>query len=151
MTGSACYDSSRVAIDKVLKQMSIDTSRGFRIKDGSGLSRQNYVSSDFFCRFLLGMMDSPHFEAFVESLPYPGGKGTLQYNMKKVPEDVRVRIRVKSGSMNGVRCYSGYIIPTEGTREDVIIFSLMINNCTAPSSKIRNLLDSIMTELAKQN
>jgi hypothetical protein len=53
--------------------------------------------------------------------------------------------------MNGVRCYSGYIIPTEGTREDVIIFSLMVNNCTSPTNEIRSLLDKVMAELAKEN
>ena len=151
LTGSACYDSSRVATNNVLMELGLDPSTGCRVKDGSGLSRQNYVSADFLCRFLGSMMDSPYFEEYVKSLPYPGGKGSLLYNMKKVPEGLRSRIRVKSGSMNGVRCYSGYIIPTEGTRDDVIIFSLMVNNCTAPSSKVRNLLDSIMAELAKLN
>ena len=150
-TGSACYDSSYVAIGKVLSELNVDTSMGCRIKDGSGLSRQNYISSDFLCRFLHGMMDSPNFEAFVETLPSPGSKGTLAYNMKKYPEDLRMRIKVKSGSMNGVRCYSGYIIPTDGCREDVIIFSLMVNNCTSPSWEVRNLLDSIMGTLAELN
>ena len=151
MTGSARYDSSCTAISKVLSDMGIDLSRGFRIKDGSGLSRQNYISSDFLCRFLLKMMDSPHFELFVESLPSPGGNGSMLYNMRKEPNEVKARIKVKSGSMNGVRCYSGYIIPTDGSREDVIIFSLMVNNCTAPSSEMRNLLDKVMAELAKLN
>lgn len=151
MTGSACYDSSYVAINNVMKELGVDFARGARIKDGSGLSRQNYVSSDFLCRFLLGMMDSPHFEDFVESLPSPGGDGTLKYNMKKYPEEMKVRIKAKSGSMNGVRCYSGYIIPTDGSREDVIIFSLMINNCTASSTQMRNILDSMMAELAAEN
>lgn len=151
MTGSACYDSSYVAIGNVLAELGVDTSRGYRLKDGSGLSRQNYMSSDFFCRFLLGMMSSPHFEAFVESLPYPGGSGTLSYNMKKYPEGLRSRIKVKSGSMNGVRCYSGYIIPTDGGKEDVIIFSLMVNNCTSPTWEVRNLLDSVMAALAQMN
>ena len=96
-------------------------------------------------------MDSPHFEHYVESLPSPGGNGTLQYNMQKQPEELKVRIKAKSGSMNGVRCYSGYIIPTEGCREDVIIFSLMVNNCTSPSWKVRNLLDEVMVALAGLN
>ena len=151
MTGSACYDSSYVAINTVLADLGVDTSRGARIKDGSGLSRQNYVSSDFLCRFLLGMMDSPDFEYFAESLPSPGGNGTLKYNMARHPDHVKVRIKAKSGSMNGVRCYSGYVIPTEGSKEDVIIFSLMINNCTSSSAQMRNLLDSIMAEIAKEN
>jgi D-alanyl-D-alanine carboxypeptidase/D-alanyl-D-alanine-endopeptidase (penicillin-binding protein 4) len=150
-TGSACYDSSYVAVRRVFDKLGIDASRGCRIKDGSGLSRQNYISSDFLCRFLLGMMSSPHFESFVESLPSPGSNGTLAYNMKKQPEDLRSRIKVKSGSMNGVRCYSGYIIPTDGGKEDVIIFSLMVNNCTSPTWEVRNLLDSVMATLAGMN
>jgi D-alanyl-D-alanine carboxypeptidase/D-alanyl-D-alanine-endopeptidase (penicillin-binding protein 4) len=96
-------------------------------------------------------MSSPHFEAYVESLPSPGGNGTLSYNMKKYPAQLRERIKVKSGSMNGVRCYSGYIIPTDGGKEDVIIFSLMVNNCTSPTWEVRNLLDSVMAELAGMN
>lgn len=150
-TGSSCYDSSYVAVRNIMKDLGVDASRGCRLKDGSGLSRQNYISPDFLCRFLLGMMSSPHFEAFAESLPSPGGNGTLLYNMKKQPEELRSRIKVKSGSMNGVRCYSGYIIPTEGGKEDVIIFSLMVNNCTSPTWEVRNLLDSIMAELARMN
>ena len=62
-----------------------------------------------------------------------------------------VNSNIKSGSMNGVRCYSGYIIPTEGCKEDTIIFSIMVNNCTAPTWKIRPLLDKIMTALAEAN
>jgi D-alanyl-D-alanine carboxypeptidase/D-alanyl-D-alanine-endopeptidase (penicillin-binding protein 4) len=151
MTGSACYDSSYVALTNVLSEIGIDTSRGVRVRDGSGLSRQNYISSDFLCRFLYGMMESPNFEWFVESLPSPGSNGTMTYNMRKYKEEIRSRIKVKSGSMNGVRCYSGYIIPTEGSREDVIIFSLMVNNCTSPTNEIRSLLDKVMAELAKEN
>ena len=151
LTGSASYDSSYVAIKNVLEDLGVDTSFGVRIKDGSGLSRQNYISSDFLCRFLFKMMDSPHFEAFVESLPSPGGNGTLLYNMKKTPADIKSRIKAKCGSMNGVRCYSGYIIPTDGAKEDVIIFALLVNNCTSPSWEVRNLLDSIMAKLAELN
>ena len=151
MTASACYDSSYVAIGKVMKELGVDTSRGCRIKDGSGLSRQNYISSDFLCRFLLGMMDSPNFAEFAESLPSPGSNGSMLYNMQKVPAAIKSRIKVKSGSMNGVRCYSGYIIPTEGAKEDVIIFSIMVNNCTSPTWEVRKLLDKVMAELARQN
>jgi D-alanyl-D-alanine carboxypeptidase/D-alanyl-D-alanine-endopeptidase (penicillin-binding protein 4) len=132
----------------VLADLEVDMSCGFRIKDGSGLSRQNYISSDFLCRFLLGMMSSPHFEAYVASLPSPGEKGTLSYIMSKYPKETRLRIKAKSGSMDGVRCYSGYIIPTEGCKDECIIFSIMVNNCTSPTWEVRPLLDKIMGLLA---
>ena len=149
--GSACYDSTYVALDEVLKGLSVKVSNGVQIADGSGLSRQNYVSSDFICSFLKAMMDSPCFEDYVSTLPSPGSHGTLASNMKNSPAEMKARIKVKSGSMNGVRCYSGYIIPTEGCREDTIVFSLMVNNCTAPTWKIRPLLDKLMAALAEAN
>ena len=151
MTGSACYDSCYVAAYDIMKELKINSSKGVDIQDGSGLSRQNYVSADFFCRFLLGMMGSPHFETFAASLPSPGKDGTLLYNMKSYPASIKDRILVKSGSMNGVRCYSGYVIPTEGAKEETIIFSIMVNNCTSPTWKVRPLLDKIMGALAGLN
>ena len=147
-TGSACYDSSYVALNDVLKELEINVSKGVQIVDGSG---QTYVSADFICGFLAAMMESPCFEDYVYSLPSPGSHGTLAYNMQNIPAETKARIKVKSGSMNGVRCYSGYIIPTEGCKEDTIIFSIMVNNCTAPTWKIRPLLDKIMTALAESN
>ena len=71
--------------------------------------------------------------------------------MKSYPEQTKERIKVKSGSMNGVRCYSGYIIPSEGTKEETIIFSMMVNNCTSPTWKVRPLLDKLMGILASYN
>lgn len=150
-TGSACYDSSYVALNDVLKSLGVNVSKGVQISDGSGLSRKNYVSADFICDFLEAMMASPCFEDYVSSLPSPGSHGTLAYNMQNTPAGTKARIKVKSGSMNGVRCYSGYIIPTEGCKEDTIIFSIMVNNCTAPTWKLRPLLDKIMAALAEAN
>ena len=135
----------------MLKDIGVDLSRGQKIQDGSGLSRQNLISPDFFCRYLEAIMTSPCFEDFVESLPSPGGTGTLALNMKNYPAETKARIKVKSGSMSGVRCYSGYIIPREGCKEETIIFSIMVNNCTAPTWKVRPLMDKIMGMLAEMN
>ena len=147
---SSCYDSSYVALNDVLKELAVDVSRGAQIQDGSGLSRQNYISADFFCRFLDAMMDSPVYGTFLNSLPSPGGNGTLNYNMQGQPAGVRNRIKVKSGSMNGVRCYSGYILPSEPSGQ-TIVFSILTNNCTSPTWKVRPLLDRIMLILSGAN
>jgi D-alanyl-D-alanine carboxypeptidase/D-alanyl-D-alanine-endopeptidase (penicillin-binding protein 4) len=97
------------------------------------------------------MMSSPYFEDYIYSIPSPGSNGTLAGNMKNSPAEMKSRIKVKSGSMEGVRCYSGYIIPTEGCKDDTIVFSIMVNNCTAPTWKVRQLLDKIMATLAASN
>ena len=148
--GSATYDSAYAALGEVFKELGVELT-GADIQDGSGLSRQNYVSAEFFCRFLEGMMSSPYFEDYAASLPSPGKPGTLSYNMKSYPESIKERILVKSGSMNGVRCYSGYVIPTEGCKDDCIIFSILVNNCTSPTWQVRPLLDKIMGVLAELN
>ena len=158
LCGSSCYDSSYVALGSTLKKMKLST--GIKVQDGSGLSRQNLVTADFMCRFLGAMMDSPCFEEFLWSLPYPGGDGSLNYNMKGYSENLRRRIRVKSGSMNGVRCYSGYVLP-EGTdcrkgteltgdaKDRIIIFSILTNNCISEQWKVRPMLDKFMAEIAR--
>ena len=106
------------------------------------------------------MMDSDCFEDFIWSLPYPGSDGSLSYNMKGYSEALRKRIRVKSGSMRGVRCYSGYILPEgfnhipgmpipQEVKDKTIIFSILTNNCTSPNWKVRPLLDKFRAEMAK--
>lgn len=158
LRGNACYDSSYVALNDILEDLKVDVSRGAQIQDGSGLSRQNYISADFICRFLAAMTCSPSYGTFLASLPSPGGSGTLQYNMSGKPASLRNRIKVKSGSMNGVRCYSGYILPSEnsggqadGLPADTIVFSILTNNCTSPTWQVRPLLDRVMAALAELN
>lgn len=157
MKGSSCYDSSYVALNDILKQLKV--SKGpVQIQDGSGLSRQNYISPDFICDFLEAMAGTEVCDAFVSSLPSPGFDGSLNYNMSGYPATFRARIKVKSGSMNGVRCYSGYILPsksigsrTDGLPADTIIFSIMTNSCTSPTWKVRPMLDKLMAALARSN
>ena len=158
-TGSASYDSSYVAMEAALKTLKVNTAKGVQIQDGSGLSRQNFISPDFMCRFLMAMISSEHFQEYAASLPSPGKDGTMFYNMKNYPASMKERIKVKSGSMNGVRCYSGYILPSgcrlsdmsEADKDRIIVFSIMTNNCTSPTWKVRPLLDKMMAVLAGQN
>ena len=58
---------------------------------------------------------------------------------------------MKSGSMNGVRCFSGYILPSSGRAEETIVFSILTNNAVAPSSQVYPLLDAMIESLANEN
>lgn len=149
--GDGSYSSASAALSGILKETGTDTGKGIRIEDGSGLSRQNSISPAAFCSFLSAMMSSPDFGYFAESLPYPGGNGTLAYTMREYPESSRQRIRMKSGSMTGVRCYCGYIIPKEGCREDTIVFAVMVNSYFGSSSRLQNFLDRLIFLLSEEN
>lgn len=144
--GDGCQDSSLVAVYRLLDEIGVNTD-GVQFKDGSGLSRQNYVSAGFFCDFLRAMMESPCFEAFAESLPVPGAGGTLQWMMTGQPEELRSRIRMKSGSMGGVRCYSGYIFPEDGNPDGIIIFSALVNNHTGSPSALQSFFEDLLIQI----
>lgn len=58
---------------------------------------------------------------------------------------------MKSGSMGGVRCYSGYVLPANGKEEDTIVFSILTNNVTAPSRELLPQLDRLIELIAAEN
>ena len=53
--------------------------------------------------------------------------------------------------MNGVRCFSGYIEPSAGSKAETIIFSIMSNNSLVPASRIDPLIDRFIALLAIEN
>ena len=132
-TGQAVYDSCAVALNEVLDGMGLRRD-DIHLVDGSGLSRANYVSARWLADFLDAMKKSPAFPAFLASLPAPG-QGTL--NVVKLG-DKAARIRMKSGSMGGVLCYSGYILDDAGN--PACTFSILTNNAIAPMRDVRAAL-----------
>ena len=139
----ACRD----AAEATLRAMGLRPDNACQQFDGSGLSRKNYVSPAFFVRFLRKMATLPAWDAFLASLPVPGGKGTLEFSFRDAPQEYKDRIHMKSGSMNGVRCYSGYIFPVDGDASRAVTFSLMVNNCTASSYIVGPIIEEILAAI----
>ena len=140
-SGLAVYDSCRVAVYDVLACLVPDGMEGLRMEDGSGLSRLNTVSPAFISDFLRAMARTKVFDSFLVSLPKPG-EGTLNTLLPKLTADQKARLRLKSGSMDGVLCYSGYVLDTEG--KPVRTFSLMVNGATAKTAVVREALGAII-------
>ncbi len=155
--GSAEYDASTRALRRIITQIIGKSISGVQIKDGSGLSRQNYISSEFMTNFLIGMSKSPSFESFLTSIPNPGSKGTVDIFLIKEPEEIRARIFLKSGSMNNIRCYSGYILPkgcsdinkmSNVEKKEIIAFSILCNNFTSSQGQVQKAIESLILSLA---
>ncbi len=146
--GHADRDSSALAAYELLNGLGLHTENTCRLIDGSGLSRKNYVSPEFFVRFLKKMYSCPVRDYYLESLPSPGSKSTLKNRMRTASGDVKARIKMKSGSMNGVLCLSGYILSPDGDRSKTIVFSILTNNVTAGPSTVGPILDDIILSLA---
>ncbi len=164
-SGKGSYETGRQAVKSILYDLGVKCS-GVKIQDGSGLSRQNYISPEFFCTFLNAMLGSPAASDYLMTMPSPGSNGTMSYLMSRYASETRSRILIKSGSMDGVLCYSGYILPPGVTsaevlscmtgqnpafgtdaslgRNDIIIFSIMTNNCTSSPYRVRQILEKIL-------
>ena len=141
-SGVAVYDSAKVAECAVLRRLGLDPGI-VSIVDGSGLSRRNGLSPSFLTRYLCAMASSPAFPAFLESLPMPG-EGTLEVLFRDKPE--MKRCRLKSGSMEGVLCYSGYILDDGGT--PLATVSVLVNGATAKTAQVRRALEGILAAVA---
>ena len=151
-TGSSCRgDRSADAAEDMLASMGLSVDGRCRLVDGSGLSRKNYVSAGFFVDFLRRMMQEPSFGTYLQSLPVPGSRGTLEYKFSDESDEFRRRIHIKSGSMNGILCYSGYILPSAPDAGETIVFSLLTNNVTASVWSVSPLVDRIIAALASGN
>ena len=148
---SAGQDDCQKAAEAGLRQMGLRPDGLCQQVDGSGLSRKNYVAPAYFVRFLRKMMTLPVWEPFFDSLPVPGEKGTLESRFPKAEPEFRARFHMKTGSMNGVRCFSGYILAEDGNPQHTIVFSLLVNNCPAPSFQVVPALDGILEALAAEN
>lgn len=147
-TGCAEYDSCYVAERAILEDLGMPEN-GINIVDGSGLSRKNHVTPEFMVEYLRKMQGTKVWKPFLNSLPYPGSNGTLKYVLRNSPESLRRRIRMKSGSMDGVLCYSGYILPPAGKEGAPITFSILTNNCTGDYLEVREAITKILVLLAQ--
>ena len=114
------------------------------IADGSGLSRYNYVTSDALVRILRQMRADPkHASPFAESLPIAGRDGPLSRRLAGTAAEGRVR--AKTGTVDNVRAIAGYVETASG---ETLIFSIIANNFTVPTSTIDAAADNAILRLA---
>lgn len=105
--------------------------------DGSGLSRLNGLSPDFLTRFLCRMSKKPWFERYYESLPLAGSRGTLSsFNS----DGLKGNLRAKSGSMERVRAYAGYLTAKSGKQ---YALAAIINHFDTESAQARRELEAL--------
>ena len=114
-------------------------------RDGSGLSRYDYVSSDALNALLLAVFKNPaHAENFRNTLPVAGLSGTLANRMRGTPAEGRVW--AKTGSMSGVRTIAGYLLTLQG---EPLIFSILANNYRGAAADIDTIVDKALVRLVE--
>ena len=140
----------------IIENMGVSTSR-VRIEDGSGLSRKNSVSPGFLVSFLTAMSRQSCFGTYLRTFNNPGPD---EHIFSTSALGIRRRICLKSGSMGGVLCYCGYILPQsnaispagtskETSTGETIAFSIMINDSIQSTTRLRNYIESVLSEYIK--
>jgi D-alanyl-D-alanine carboxypeptidase/D-alanyl-D-alanine-endopeptidase (penicillin-binding protein 4) len=128
-----------------LNNNAIDT-KHIVLLDGSGLSRQNFISTDFMCSYLLKLYSM--YASFEQIIPAPGEKGQLTNFMSNYPQKNRSRVHLKSGSMTGVLNYAGYVKNKKG---DTLCVTVMTNNFACKVSKIRPKFEKLIFLISNLN
>ncbi|MGI9075767.1 MAG: D-alanyl-D-alanine carboxypeptidase/D-alanyl-D-alanine endopeptidase [Gemmatimonadaceae bacterium] len=137
--GSA--DSGRAVIERQLAEWRVEPD-GYAVRDGSGLSRHNYLTPETIIRVLDAMRRHPAFPVFYEALPIAGVDGTIATRMRGTP--AAGNLRAKTGTLDRARSLSGYVTAADGR---MLIFSLLCNNYTSVTDVTR-VQDSIGARLA---
>lgn len=116
---------------------------GLYMVDGSGMSPRNGISSKQFTDYLYSIFkQNDIYPTYKNSLAIIGRQGTLQYMMKKSP--IAGHLYGKSGSMERVRSYTGYIETQSGR---TIAFSVIINNYAGKSRTIVREIEKIFSSI----
>ena len=133
-------------VNKLWKSRGLDTD-GLAMKDGSGLARNGWASPQFLCDVLrLAYADRDSIGAdYSQLLPRAGREGSVKRLLRRTP--LRGKIVLKSGSMGGVQCYTGYY-PASRPRYAVAI---MVNNFPGKRSQIVSQIQTLLLDLFGSN
>jgi len=112
------------------------------MEDGSGLSARNVISSKFMCQFLDKMYDEIDTDLLLNTIPNPGKISTVQGITTY--SSARSNIWVKSGSMERIQSFSGYIKSKSGKW---LSFSIMANGLHVKNRKVRPIMGQLMRKI----
>ncbi|HUQ46482.1 MAG TPA: D-alanyl-D-alanine carboxypeptidase/D-alanyl-D-alanine-endopeptidase, partial [Gemmatimonadaceae bacterium] len=116
---------------------------GFAVRDGSGLSRHDYLSPRTIVTVLDAMRRSPDFRLFYDALPVAGVDGTIRNRMKGTP--AAGNVHAKTGTLDKARSLSGYVTTADGR---LLLFSALANNYTVPTRRVDQVTDALGVRLA---
>lgn len=129
------WDVNRAALanSRWLQAQGISTA-GLRIRDGSGLSRGNRVTSRTLAELLLRMGQHPMASYYQASMAIAAQRGTLRRLYRGTP--LEGRFWGKTGTLRGVRTLSGILETADGPR----YVSMISNGGSTPNTVMGKVL-----------
>jgi D-alanyl-D-alanine carboxypeptidase/D-alanyl-D-alanine-endopeptidase (penicillin-binding protein 4) len=141
-TGVGSADSGRRVVERQMIAFGAD-SNGMAVRDGSGLSRHDYVTPETIVKLLDGMRKRDDFKVFYDALPIAGVDGTIGSRMKNTP--AQGNVHGKTGTVDKSHALSGYVTTTDG---HMLVFSFQHNNYTTSNQQVERVQDWIAAKLA---
>jgi D-alanyl-D-alanine carboxypeptidase/D-alanyl-D-alanine-endopeptidase (penicillin-binding protein 4) len=141
-TGVGSADSGRRVVASQLTSWGIPPDQ-FVIRDGSGLSRHDYLSPATLVRTLSAVAHDSAYQVFYDALPIAGIDGTISDRMRGTP--AAGNVHAKTGFVDRARSLSGYVTTTDGVG---LVFSFLCNNWTTPVHDVEHVQDEIAERLA---
>lgn len=123
-------------VKKYVFRQGVDTI-GLVLKDGSGMSPFNSISPNQLTLLLSKVMLSNN---IMSCIPVAGKEGTVSHICKETGGNVRV----KSGTMNGTACYSGYVKSNSG---NVYAVSLLVNKHNTKNRSVQRVLEKVLMKV----
>ena len=137
------YRKARRKVSQSMSNNAISWKRVNTIENGSGLSRQMRLKPSQISSVLIDMYEDPILgPEYFASLAVGGRDGTLRRRFQE--DNYSGHVRGKTGSINGVYCLSSYVIGGDG---ELYTFVFFANNIKRPTSFVRNLQDSMISQL----
>src|SRR4029078_8552233 len=144
-TGAGRPDSARAIVERQIASWGAAVPLEAVVRDGSGLSRYDYISPQTVVRILDAMRKSPSLRVYYDALPIAGIDGTIRNRMKGTPAENNVH--AKTGSVAQLRSLSGCATTA---RRHMFILRFLANNWTVPIRSVELVQDAIAVRLAAQ-
>jgi len=137
------FNSGVKAVQDFWKAKRLDVN-GWFMFDGSGLSPNNSIAPATLSQALYIMSKDSLFSSFYSSLPVAGSTGTVYWLGKGTP--IQGNMRVKSGTLSKVICYSGFVAGKSGKK---YCFSVMCSNYNGTNSALNNQIEKVLISLGE--
>lgn len=125
-----------ISREKKFWQGKVADAKYITIVDGSGLARVDRVSPRFMGDMLEYMAKSDLAKQYTALFPRVGKEGTVKRFMTGT--SLEGKMALKTGSMNGVQCYAGYVFDSDNNPTHVVV--VMINSFFCSRDTLRTAI-----------
>lgn len=138
LTQSGSFENGAALAREFLRSLAPDGDSGFNLRDGSGLSVQNYLKPNQVVNLLRHGLTADYAAQWLATFPVMNREGTLARRGENIGE--RGMVWAKTGYIYRARNLSGYVETGAG---EPLVFSILVNNYGSPTAAINRAQDAI--------